>query len=101
MTLRRTAVVLDGAGGDRADGEDTSFSERGRAMKYVSALADSNTSFHYFDLLPDVQLSEMCLKVCTVSVGCCVAELCVLVELLLPLPEADMVDPVTRTSCPT
>jgi hypothetical protein len=53
----------------------------------------------YFGLA-DLHVSEMCFIFSTVSVGCCVAPAGVPVCGLVAL-DADVVDPVICTSCPT
>ncbi len=53
----------------------------------------------YF-VLADLQVFEMCFMFCTVSVGCCVALAGVPIVGLVAV-EADVVDPVICTSCPT
>ena len=50
--------------------------------------------------LADLQVFEMCFMFCTVSVGCRVALVGVPVVGLVAL-DADVVDPVICTSCPT
>jgi hypothetical protein len=49
--------------------------------------------------LADLQVFEMCLKLCTVRVGCCVALVGVPAVGLVEV-EADVVDPVICISCP-